>query len=90
MTDVTLSENARVNLPLLAIWSGAVAVILATGGAVATYFGLRAQIGTIGQAVASIEKEIGKIADRVDAGPTRREFDLALERLRYLEAKAKE
>lgn len=90
MTEITLSENARVNLPVLAIWSGVVAVVLATGGAVATYFGLRSQIGSIGHAVASIEKEIGKIADRVEAGPTRREFDLALERLRYLEAKVKE
>lgn len=88
-SNVTLNEKARVNLPVIAISSGAVAVVLATAGAVGTYLGLRNQITTIGATVSAIEKEIGKIADRVETGPTRREFELLLERVRLVESKVR-
>ncbi len=87
--DVTLSERARVSLPLLALWSGFAAVVIATGAGVATYFGMSNRIDSIGQTVTSIEREIGKIADRVETGPSRREFDLVVERLRLVESKVR-
>ena len=88
--DPTLTEKARVNLPVTVVWSCAVILGTIIAFGVGTYVGFKNDVVSIREDLAAMGVNIEKIANRVESGPSRREFELLLERLRYLEQKIKE
>lgn len=97
----TISKTTEARLPIIVMATGIVAISSVAFFAARTWSALEHKIDTVGsnvevrmeslgKTINSMQGDLGKIADRVDTGPTRREFELAMERIRLLEAKSKE
>lgn len=90
MTETTITEKARISIPLVLWLSGIGSISLAACAVWGSYVAVTGEIESIRKDLGSIEKNIEKLVDRVETGPSRREFDLLVERLRLVETKLRE
>lgn len=94
MTDVTLTENSAVQLSARTVWGGVSAICGAILSAIVALW-IRAdkqdaQGAQVVMALKGMEVQVGRALELIDDRPSRREWDQAMDRIRTLEARAKE